>query len=974
MAVFAVDEFTTSPAGPDQYDEYYDLALDARFLQLQPQSLQSSALTVGPVAGNASRVDNVVTLTLTTSHQLIVGEKVIVTVVDDSTFNGTFYLSAVTGTTVSYGQEAGDTTSQNGTVTPAYPEWTEISTGREIREDVRINDTLVRSKYAGRDYQTFLDEGLSFIRERFGDQFNDFVAADFGIMFFKYVASALDTLSWYLDKESTEFFWGILRLRSRAEQLSRFLAYKPRPATACSADLNLTLDEGPYAFDVLVAEKFKFQGPSDLVFELLQDVIFSAGETTKTVIPSVQGETIEENFVATGEKNLVLQLQNVPDENFVANNTVEVFVDGTAWTIEDFLPFTRTNSFEVQYGTDPPQVTFGDGVVGNIPDEGLDILVRYVATRGKAGLAAVSGSIENPVDPLVQAFQVIPITANNPDGAAGGDDFEILEEVKANAPPYFKTADRGVTELDLTTLASQFAGITGSVSKARANIVRGIEDDLVLQGHLDDIEADADAIEASTAAIDVSVTSIGTSRVSADTHADTISTKKTAIDTEVTSLKSNLDDAEAQIEVSKGLLQRLPYQQKVADGDGASTVFSSLQLDKYPVAEGTVVVYLDALTVEDSGSDGDLDTSSGTMSAASATFDSTHLGRLIQIGSEQRQITQVISGTVVRYSGSALSGTTVEWQLFDPAVQAVDDGAGGFTGTGFVGGGTAINYTTGVLSLQFTKAPDGNADFGVSVLAQWGYEDTSVAAFLDLAIADIGEADTDADDITALATEIQAEVDAITGTDLPAIATEETSITTQTVALNAVPASIDANVATLTEYLDTNLSGECKANIVIVQAIVVDENGFYARPTQALLDELQTELDTKNVVPTTVVTVSGFRNVLAVDFSVQVKISSSFKYDDWVSRATVVLDNLLRGREYGVSMFRSDYYNRLVPDPDTGLGGVEGATYANIAISGTDFPDPANEETPPSVDSDGNLVITTQQVLTKGTYTFTEIT
>lgn len=952
MAVFSVNEYDSAPSSPSQWDQYYNRADDNLYIQI----LQATTATTTTIS-TLTRASNVVTITTPTDHGLVIGDQVSVSGASVSSFNGTGFIvaSVPTTTSLTYTQVDSNDSATGGTVSPEYPLWQAVTTGREVRDSVRVTDTLTRAKYIGRDYQTFLDEGFTWLREKYGDKFNDFAASDPAIMLVKYVASALDTLSWYMDKEATEWFWPLLRLRSRAELLAKYLAYKPRAAIACSADLDLTLTDGPYSFDIQVDKGFQFQGPNTLVFELTQDVYFTAGSTTATAKPSVQGETIEERFVSTGDAAQQLLLQALPEDTAIAYETVKVLVDGSEWEVVDFLPFERENKVEVAYGLTPPVVQFGDGVVGNIPDEGVEIVVQYIATYGLAGKSATVGTITDPVTPLVANLQTIPITANNPTGASGGYDIETLEEIKASAPAYFKTADRGVTKQDLTTLANVFSdGAAGSVSKAKANIVRGITADYALQALLAAIQTDIDSLEGYLNQISSEVDDIGSARSDIITNTGTITTKSTAIQTSVTSIENDIGSAKAGLE-------RMPYQELFGKGDGSTTVFSGT-LQKYPVATGSVFIWLSgSLTIEDSGTDGDCDTTPGVFTSASASFTSAHIGRVIKIGSFSRQVTRYISSTQVGYSGDLISGTGLSWVIYNPAIYATDDGAGNLTGYGISSG--TVTYSSGAIaSLTFSTAPDAGTD----IMIQYGYEESSVTTYLN-------NVETEAGNIESAAGDIDTAVTEITSTDLVAISTAETNIDAQVVLALNIPASIESSIDDLESYLEEHLSAECKANIVMVQALVVDEDGYYAAPTQALLDALKVSLEEHNVVPTTIATVSGYRNVIEVNMTYQLAIASPYKYDEVQSRVEPVVDNMFKNRDYGVNLYRSYYYGLIVPDPSTGQGGLAGVSYANISITGTSFPDPSQTGTPASVDSDGNLMISDEYVLTKGTITYEEI-
>ena len=961
MAVFAVNELSGAPVSPIQWQWYFNIADDNLYLQvLAPTSaVQVQIETVGN--NGAVRSLGLVTLTMVSAHGLVVGDKITVADVQDASFDGVFFVESVpTTVTLTYSQAGADTTSgSNGppaaTLTPVYPEWQVVTTGTEVRDSVRPTDTLVRARYVGRDYNTFLDEGLAWLRENYGDKFDDFVASDFGIMFAKYVSAALDTLSWYMDKEVTEWFYPLMRLRSRAELLSRMSAYKPRSATACTVDLDLALPNGPYSFNVMVPEGFQFTGPNSLVFELLADVTFSAGETTKTGASAVQGRTIQEDFTSDGSANQAFRLDSLEDDEFVASGYVEFFVSGVQWTEEDFLPYARENKIEVIYGATPPTIITGDGVIGNIPQQGASIVARYIATKGKIGKAAVAGTIQSSASSLVVNLTEITVTANNPAGASGGDDPETLNEIKTNAPAYFKTADRGVTRQDITTLADTYSdGVFGTVAKAKANIVRGIADDLVMQSKLQALQGLADDLDSYLDEITAQVGNIATARGNCTTQTSEITTQIAALDASVVSAGNELV-------AGKTALTNMPYQQLFDRGTGAATLFG-ITLQKIPVFTGSLLVWVDNLVVTAGGTgvDGDADTVVGWLDSAAVTFSATWVGRLIKIGTDVRVIRAVhVGDNRVQYSGSNIVGTGLFIEVYDPVVYGMDDGAGAFTGFGISPG--TINYTSGAVQFITSNAVALDKD----IFCQYGYADGTVTAFLDNAISDLGDISTYSGAASTAS--------GVINTELADVAVAETAIEAQITLSLVIPASMTTAIDDLEAYLDENLSGECKANIVIVQVLVVDENGFYIAPSQTLLTAVKDFLDGHAVVPTTIATVSGYYNIIAVDMTYRLKISTSYKFDEVSVRLLTTIDNQFKGRDYGESLFRSDYYNRAVPD-QSGSGGIAGVAYADITITGTAFPDPANQGTAPLVNSFGNLIVPDTMILTKGTITIEEIT
>src|SRR5712692_211242 len=103
------------------------------------------ATTLTIASNGAARTSNVVTITTTAAHNLIVGQVVIITGVTDTSFNGTFAIQTVpSSTTFTYFQTAGNATSGGGTVTS-----TSVQVKAQAVADSTKSDTATVSVLSG---------------------------------------------------------------------------------------------------------------------------------------------------------------------------------------------------------------------------------------------------------------------------------------------------------------------------------------------------------------------------------------------------------------------------------------------------------------------------------------------------------------------------------------------------------------------------------------------------------------------------------------------------------------------------------------------------------------------------------------------------------------------------------------------------------------------------------------------------------
>lgn len=873
------------------------------------------------------------------------------------------------------------------TTDPSYPDWEEIDSGASVREDMRQTMTLVRSQYSAKDYQTYLDEIVAYISEKWGDRFNDFMASDPGIMIAEYISAALDQMSWYLDRETDEHYMELARLISNVARLAQYLGYKPEPAVSASADVVVTLTNGPYGFDVPLATKHQFQGPNSLIFELPTAQVIPAGDTTKTV-GVIQGKTYLETFVSDGTPNQQFNLSLVPAGQMLAKSSLFVTVSNVEWDEEDFLPYGADEVYEVSYLTSPPVLKFGDGVIGKIPPAGAEIRVAYVATSGKSAGLATSGTINRSLTSVVVNFQQIPISVTNPEPASGGDDTESIDSIKANAPRYFMAADRLVTTGDYAVLSGKFRGLAGAIAKAKAIIIRGVDQDLELQGLMNELTSDRSELDGYLDGIKADQGLI--KGYTGSTAADTIRYEKTQIAAKNTAIRAATDDIDSQVVVTKADVQSakddlelarirldfVSFQELVGMGDGTTTIFSKT-LAKKPITVGSLAVMLVDQTPTKSATDGNCDATPGRLVSATIGFASSDTGKMIRIGGEYRQIQKYINASTVEYSGPRIYGTSLIVEVYPPAIIGYDDGAGNITG---VSAGS-INYTSAVLSVTFTTPPQGiSGKYGVPIICSYQYESDGIKDVINDADLHLDSALTDADVFSAHGSVIDGYADESdtslgkVGTACDNIDLKANDSITKATEAGAIPDQIQNDIDAVYAYLNTIISGNCKANVVRVSCLVKDANGFYTAPSVALKQELKTYLDERKISVVQNSVVSGAFYLVKIRLVVEVVLETLFTSQAVFPVILANLDTMFKNRDYGQGLKRSEYYGVV--------DAVDGVKYSNIHIPaqtgeanspGVAYYDPFNTETPPLPDSNGNVFPRDHEVITKWEVIISEI-
>jgi hypothetical protein len=849
-----------------------------------------------------------------------------------------------------------------GTADPGYPNWEEIEKGAAIRDSMRVGTgeaSLVRSKYSGKDYQTYKDQIVAWLSLKYGDSFNDFMSSSasvmlveyISVMLVEYISAAFDQMSFYMDRYTDEWYPSLARLASSAALLCRYLGYKAGGAVSGSTSLDITLTNGPYAFDVTIYKGHKVEGPNGLIFEV--------------------------------DSNQVIPNSLVPADHFLAVGYVTVKVGGVTWTEAEFLPYSDSTEFEVDYLVDPPRLRFGDGIIGSIPAQNSEIRVSYIATAGKKSSLAIVGTITKNITPVVVNFSTIPITVSNPVGVTGGADPETTASISANAPRWYDTADRVVTKRDMETLAGGFVdSLYGSIAKANALSIRSVDQDLQLQSMLNDLVGDTTDLTTNLTGITTQLSAIknacGPSTTTGTIQAvvndittntmNQILVETANITSEISLASAASDEIDVELTTGQALLDFMPFRELIGQGDGSTTVFSGIQLSMVPLSVSSVsVMVLEEAPLKDS-TDGDCDANPGKLFSSSIGFVSDDVSRTVRIGGEYRQILIRESATTIQYSGPRIYGTSLIVEVFDKPIIGFSDSAGVISGTGISG---SVDEA-GVLSVTFTVAPTGlSGKYGVPIVASYQYKADSIKTQFDeittknLTVKSWLSSMTDTnEDISTLVNGSAVDLTTLVTISQSIISDAEQADVYVSNSLN-IPVQMSNRVDDLETHLDTVISGECKANIVRISCLVYDSDGFYAAPSVSLIKALKAYMDSRRIETVRISVVDGSYYLLKANMSVQIKIKEQYVFSSVSALVLTAIDTILKDRDGGEGLKRSQY-NQSLQD-------IEGVDYLNVNITSTTWYHSSNDETPPTIDSDGNLFVDEHIVITKGTITPTEL-
>jgi len=339
---------------------------------------------------------------------------------------------------------------------------------------------ILSLNYTNQDFWSMKARLISFIKEQYGKEFNDFVESSLAIMLIENWSYLADTLSFKMDQIANEIFIDTVAETENAFRLAKLVGFKPQPPIAArtlwTARLNnpiLTDIRIPAPFDIDVTagqqsisiELFPADANNNPIFD--QDIIIPAGSVVNSSIVGLEGFTYTDQVTATGVVGQTVNLIYFP----VVYDSVRVDIDGVRWEqVEAFTDSQPRREYRVEFNSQYQGfVIFGNNRAGLIPPAGSNIIITYRKGGGSIG-NVVSNSIQSEtIVPLPGFDYSIPVALNNYTKGEFGYDGDGIEEIRQKLPAWLKTQLRCVTGSDYKTFADQFASpYQGQTGKSTA--------------------------------------------------------------------------------------------------------------------------------------------------------------------------------------------------------------------------------------------------------------------------------------------------------------------------------------------------------------------------------------------------------------------------------------------------------------------------------------------------------------------------
>lgn len=336
--------------------------------------------------------------------------------------------------------------------------------------------------YTTKDYTAFVQSMLAYAQQIFPD-WTPSSEGDLGLALVELLAMCLDIMSFYGDRISQEAYLPTATQRLSVLNIAQLLAYTPSNGSPATGTVTFQTVSGgtevAIPIGTQVSTSFSTTTDSPVTYQVSGTNVAGGGSLTcpanggTITLPVTQG--ITSSMVALGvSTGLPGQTFQIPQTG-VEDGTVSVFVQNQTgsgqWQQVPYLVDSGPEDMVYSLWVDQNGVTninFGDNLNGLIPAIGLTVYATYTIGVGSAGNVA-AGQVGTIVSNLPGVF--IPFLADNvtynSSQMSGGSDPETTDQIRANAPAAFQTANRAVSPADFASLALSVPGVM--MASATAN-------------------------------------------------------------------------------------------------------------------------------------------------------------------------------------------------------------------------------------------------------------------------------------------------------------------------------------------------------------------------------------------------------------------------------------------------------------------------------------------------------------------------
>ena len=257
--------------------------------------------------------------------------------------------------------------------------------------------------------------------------------------------------AFYSSMVGNEMFLDSAVLRDSVVSRAKMLNYVPTSATGSFTTANVTITPTGSPDAVTIAKNTQWSSTIDGVQYLWvtpEAYTLNSTDSFTGQITIREGRPVTHKFTVstTNPVKYILPNKNIEKASISVDvQTSSTDTSVTTYTLaDDILAVTaNTNAFFVQETNSlETEVYFGDGVVGNAPDNGNIITVGYRIVNGTKTNGV--GTFTKPSSLGGSTNYTITYNANT----SGGQELETIESIKFNAPKNFEVQNRAVLAED----------------------------------------------------------------------------------------------------------------------------------------------------------------------------------------------------------------------------------------------------------------------------------------------------------------------------------------------------------------------------------------------------------------------------------------------------------------------------------------------------------------------------------------------
>lgn len=759
--------------------------------------------------------------------------------------------------------------------------------------------------YYAQDFAIVKDNLIKYLKDNYG--YDDSLATDISGIFIDLTAYITTQLNWLLNNRTAEVYLSEATLPENVYNISRQLGYKPAGAVPASITLKLTVDERVKE-TIQILARSTIISKSGQKYSILQDLEINEGFNIddEFLFSALEGYYITQEYFAKGNKNETVVL-DIPDNYYLAQGKIEVFVNGEQWSEVDYFNYKREKVFEVDYLNN--RIIFGDGLSGLQLSENDYVVINFFATKGSAGV--VSASEEWQFESVIKYSDGKEFKPKiiNEEKSSSAKDKDTIDYIKAIAPRYFAMNERYVSVEDIKTAVLKYLG------RGKVMVLRATHISTTLEQELDNLKQ-ADKANSLKNYIDAYLDGLNSD---AQWQSYLSSIDNTAlrdnINNRLNTLINNLK-TDAEIDDLLNKMDKTDLQNELTD-----YLYNLLEgiINKETIYD--LFEYINTINIEN---------------ALIAYADGSNL-------------TYTGNFNVINISPSTL---TISYYIGGSNYTATDDGAGNITGTNLNG---TIDYAAGTYTLNFTTAPDNNTNITASYNVA---KDDFVSQLKDRISETVNDIINDtvlnqylaqisnAVLISALRNKLNDKLDNILNdSELSGYISQVANDTLANDISNYLTNYLDnlwtdnnvsnevnsidktSEVENIKTELNNIISDTSKANWITIYYVDEDSDGFYVAPAQAVIDDLANYLNdqSRKILSVYYEVLSAASKIRYVDVLVKVNIKETYKADIVLQNLSSAIDELLKGRNFGEELYLSEVYDKLAD--------IEGVRYLIAEIS-----------------------------------------